>query len=99
MFLESVLQLPNLDESAMQMLNLVVSQLNLLLCLVNDVLDLKLIKMDKYQSKIESFKPTDTLEFIKAMFRPQAEMQNCKISYQTVTIDSLKTATIHGHCE
>ena len=97
MFLESLLRLPNLDESTVQMLNLIVSQLNLLLCLVNDVLDLKLIKMDKYENKIEGFKPHDTLEFIKAMFRPQAEMQNCTISFQTVTIDSLKTATIHGH--
>lgn len=97
MFLESLLRLTNLDESTVQMLNLIVSQLNLLLCLVNDVLDLKLIKMDKYENKIEGFKPNDTLEFIKAMFRPQAEMQNCTISFQTVTIDSLKTATIHGH--
>ena len=70
MFLESLLRLPNLDESTVQMLNLIVSQLNLLLCLVNDVLDLKLIKMDKYESKVDSFKPLDTLEFIKAMFRP-----------------------------
>ena len=83
----------------MQMLNLVVSQLNLLLCLVNDVLDLKLIKMEKFEKKIESFKPTDTLDFIKAMFRPQAEMQHCTLSYQTVTIDSLSTATTHGHQE
>lgn len=97
MFLESLLRLPNLDESTVQMLNLIVSQLNLLLCLVNDVLDLKLIKMDKYENKIENFKPIDTLEFIKAMFRPQAEMQNCTISFQTVIIDSLLTATIHGH--
>lgn len=97
MFLESLLRLPNLDESTVQMLNLIVSQLNLLLCLVNDVLDLKLIKMDKYENKIEGFKPIDTLEFIKAMFRPQAEMQNCTISFQTVIIDSLLTATIHGH--
>ena len=39
------------------MLSLVVSQLNLLLCLVNDVLDIKLIKMGKFEAKLTIFDP------------------------------------------
>ena len=35
------------------MLNLVISQLNLLLCLVNDVLDLKMIEGGNFENKAE----------------------------------------------
>ena len=57
------------------MINLVVSQLNLLLCLVNDVLDIKMIQSQKFQPKVEKFNPVkDVLEFIVAMFNPQAQM-------------------------
>ena len=43
MLLESILRSPALGESTYQKLSLIVSQLNMLLCLVNDVLDMKLI--------------------------------------------------------
>ena len=43
MFLENLLQM-GLGHEADSLLNLIISQLNLLLCLVNDVLDLKMIK-------------------------------------------------------
>ena len=43
----------------------------MLLSLVNDILDLKMIEQDKYDQKFESFDPTKTLEFIVAMFEPQ----------------------------
>ena len=42
----------------------------MLLSLVNDVLDLKMIEQDKYAPKLERFKPKETLEFIVAMFQP-----------------------------
>ena len=48
MFLESILSTPGHKESTFKMLSLIVSQLNLLLCLVNDILDIKLIKLGKY---------------------------------------------------
>ena len=49
---------------------MVISQLNLLLSLVNDVLDLKLIKQGKYDPKLEKFNPSETLDFIVKMFQP-----------------------------
>ena len=59
----------------MSLINLIVSQLNLLLCLVNDVLDIKMIQSQKFEPKVEKFNPVkDVLEFIVAMFNPQAEM-------------------------
>ena len=47
---------------------MIMSQLNLLLSLVNDVLDLKLIKQGKYDPKLEEFNPSKTLDFIVGMF-------------------------------
>ena len=49
---------------------IIVSQINLLLCLVNDMLDLKLIEVGQFSPKVDRFKPKDTLDFISAMFQP-----------------------------
>ena len=56
MFLDT-LQKHNLPKMADGLVNLVISQLNLLLCLVNDVLDIRLIQEGKFQQKIEKFDP------------------------------------------
>ena len=45
------------------------TQLSLLLCLVNDVLDIKLIKTNKLQAKMEKFEPKKLLDFIVEMFK------------------------------
>ena len=41
----------------MDILDLVIGQLNLLLCLVNDVLDLKMIEGGNFENKTEKFSP------------------------------------------
>ena len=46
----------------------------MLLCLVNDVLDIKMIIHKKYEAKLEKFNPLNILNFIQQMFSPQAEM-------------------------
>ena len=64
-----------LEENAVSLINLIVSQLNMLLCLVNDVLDIKLIQSQKFQPRFVKFDPIkDALEFIVTMFKSQAEM-------------------------
>ena len=97
MFLESLLSTPGHKESTFQMLTLIVSQLNLLLCLVNDVLDIKLIKSGKFETKISIFEPIKTLRFIEDMFKPQAIIQNVTVSCHAISLDSLKTAYILNH--
>ena len=62
------------DDETFQMLSLIVSQLSFLLCLVNDVLDIKLIRMNRFEAKLCAFDPGQTLHFIKDMFRPQTEI-------------------------
>jgi len=52
----------------MKIVFLVISQLNLLLCLVNDVLDMKMIEQGKYEPKLEKFSPQGILKFIVNMF-------------------------------
>ena len=69
-FLEDLMK-KDLDPSTLSVLQLITSQLNMLLCLVNDILDLKLIEAGKYESRHEIFEPTSILNFITAMFNPQ----------------------------
>jgi len=66
------------------MLNIITNQLNLLLCLVNDVLDMKMIEQGIYSTKCEEFNPKDTLNFILTIFEPQSQMLKTIISIKTV---------------
>ena len=50
----------------------VISQINLLLCLVNDILDIKMIDEDKFIRREEEFCPTETFNFIIQIFRQAA---------------------------
>ena len=56
MVLENVLQSALKDE-ARRFILLVISQVNLLLCLVNDMLDLKMIEVGRFVSRKETFSP------------------------------------------
>ncbi len=47
MLLESLLQ-NALEESTREIIRVVISQINLLLCLVSDILDLKMLDQNKY---------------------------------------------------
>ena len=42
----------------------------MLLCLVNDVLDIKMITHGNYEQKIEKFCPKEVFDYIIAMFKP-----------------------------
>ena len=83
MFLETLLA-ENMSASGRRLVKIVISQINLLLCLVNDILDFKLIEEDKFVAKQEIFSPKSTFEFITNMFSPQAKMQNTKLKFETL---------------
>ena len=80
MFLEQLLTSFNLSSGVITMLTLIINQLNLLLCLVNDVLDMKLIEQGKFDPKLEKFSPKSVLDFIVSMFEPQSNMLNTVVS-------------------
>lgn len=69
MFLEGMI-VNMKDPEQIRVITLVTTQLNLLLCLVNDVLDIKLIETGKFESKMERFSPLKILKFITDMFNP-----------------------------
>ena len=58
------------DPEQIRVIALITTQLNLLLCLVNDVLDIKLIEAGKFEPKMQRFSPLKILKFIKDMFSP-----------------------------
>jgi len=82
-----------------RILTLIISQLNLLLSLVNDVLDLKMIQHGQFTAKFEHFNPAEILDFILAMFKPQAGMQGTQLGYETVSVADLDQAIDNGHAE
>lgn len=53
---------------------MMVSQINLLICLVNDILDFKLMQQDKFQKRVQTFNPTDTFKFIMDIFEHQVKV-------------------------
>ena len=56
-------------------------QVNMLLVLVNDVLDLKLIEEDKFVKKIELFSLEETFNFIVKMFAADVYFQRSGITF------------------
>ena len=69
MFMESLLN-EKLAPSGQRLVKIVIQQINLLLSLVNDILDLKLIEENKFIAKNSLFDPLKTFEFIKNIFTP-----------------------------
>lgn len=67
MFVEELIQM-GYDPYCTYQLYLIKSQLNLLLCLVNDVRDIKLIESGKFSPKMEAFSPLETLQLIREIF-------------------------------
>ena len=72
MVLESMLQF-SMQEACRRLILLLISQVNLLLCLVNDMLDLKLIEMGEFVSRKEPLQIEKTFKFILDIFQLQAQ--------------------------
>ena len=87
------------DPEIVKVLALIIAQLNLLLSMVNDVLDIKLIESGNFTPKFETFNPLQTLQFIKDIFSPQTEMQKTTLNFKTVSISTLNEAIALNHQE
>ena len=82
MILDNVLGIAWLNKDTRESLWLVVQQLNLLLFLINDVIDLKMIEANRFSAKLEQFSPQDVFCFIMSMFRSQAGIQKTEITLE-----------------
>ena len=56
------------NAAAIKMIGLVKESLNLLLSLINDMVDLKLIKANQFKINMNIFSPLDSIRFVKEMF-------------------------------
>ena len=84
MLLENIIVMPNLLKSTKDQLWLVISSINMLLCLVNDLLDMQMIEHDKFAVKIEAFQPMKTFNLILDMFAPQARLMSSIIRFESL---------------
>ena len=62
------------------MVEIVITQINLLICFLNDIIDYNLIESGQFKCHLESFDPTKLFMFIKEMFTNQAKIQKTKLS-------------------
>ena len=58
--------------------------LNMLLSLVNDMIDLKLVKENRLEPQMKTFNPTKVIEFVISLLQVQAAGQNVTFSFKTV---------------
>ena len=65
---------------------IVISQINLLVCLVNDILDMKMIEQGKFVKRDQRFNPLETFKFVMNIFAQQAEMQQTDLSLHIVPL-------------
>lgn len=68
MMLESLLA-GIVDHAQRNIIFMMISQMNLLLCLVNDILDLKMIDQDRFVKRDEPFSPSETFKFVAGIFK------------------------------
>ena len=67
MVLQTLLEMTK-DEPRRKIILMVISQINLLLYLVNDILDLKMLDQNKFKSRKEEFNVAETLKFVISIF-------------------------------
>ena len=75
MFIEMILSMQT-NASAIRIIELIKDSLNLLLSLVNDMVDLKLIKENNFVVNLNVFDPRSALDFIKELFKHNLESYN-----------------------
>ena len=63
MLLETLIK-DTADEKHCRIILVIISQVNLLICLFNDILDLKMIEEGNFVSQVKEFKPHDTFKYV-----------------------------------
>ena len=71
MILEGMLQLI-VDGVLREKILIVIAQINLLICLVQDMLDYKMFEQGQFVTRKERFSPAETFRFVLSIFAQQA---------------------------
>ena len=70
MILENVVErIKDSQPEIKRLLELIITEINLLLCLVNDILDLKMIENGNFREHWDFFAPKEVFMFIKNKFK------------------------------
>ena len=72
------------NAAAIKMIDLVKVSLNLLLSLVNDMVDLKLIKENQFTINTDIFSPLESIRFVQEIFDHSAQENKLKLTIKTV---------------
>lgn len=83
------------DQAIRRTIMVVISEVNLLICLVNDLLDLKFIENAQYVAKQEEFTVKSVFQFILTMFAQQATLQKSTIKLEAAQ-DGVLPETLIG---
>lgn len=73
MLLETLVLKDIIDAKMQKTLNMIITQLNLLVSLTNDVIDMNSIKQGTYQPKLKCFSPVNVFNFIVKVFQTQSK--------------------------
>ena len=72
------------NAAAIKMIELVKVSLNLLLSLVNDMVDLKLIKANQFTVNMNIFSPLESIRFVTEIFDHDAQGKRLQLTIKTV---------------
>lgn len=82
------------DEAIKRTFMVVISEINLLICLFNDLMDLKLLDSREFSARKEVFDVKSIFEFIITMFAQQAELQRSSVQVEVADDEQLPAALI-----
>ena len=83
-FIDNLIEMQNGPENpklACKIMNLIKYQIHMLLCFVNDLLDLRQISENLFQVKASVFDPNLVIQLIIDMFEPQAKSQSVSLTF------------------
>ena len=72
------------EESQKRLLLIITAQINMMICLLSDITDCKLIRMGQFKQRLERFDPNESFKFIKKMFSSQADMSNTDLTFHVI---------------
>ena len=81
--LQSLLQVVAV-ESTRQLVQTMISQVNMLVVLFNNILDRRMIKLGQFKVSKELFGPTNTIQFIVDVYTQQARLQDSALHFRIV---------------
>ena len=71
-------------DSQRRLLLMVIAQINLLICILSDIMDCRLIEKGYFKKRRENFNPVESIKFIVSMLTSHAEVHNTSLNYRAL---------------